>query len=142
MSSWSLFSAMQVSASGMSAERIRMNVIASNIANARVTRTPAGGPYRRKQVIFATVLKNQQEREMSLNGVEVVGIFPDPSPFKMIYNPSHPDANPQGFVAMPNVDIAVEMIDMISSTRSYEENVTAFKSAENMIRKALEIGRR
>ncbi|RLE13618.1 flagellar basal body rod protein FlgC [Candidatus Aerophobetes bacterium] len=142
MSSWSLFSAMQVSASGMSAERIRMNIIASNIANARVTRTPAGGPYRRKQVVFATVLKNQQEREMSLNGVEVVGIFPDPSPFKMIYNPSHPDANPQGFVAMPNVDIAVEMIDMISSTRSYEANVTAFKSAENMIRKALEIGRR
>ena len=133
---------MQVSASGMSAERIRMNIIASNIANARVTRTPAGGPYRRKQVVFATVLKNQQEREMSLNGVEVVGIFPDPSPFKMIYNPSHPDANPQGFVAMPNVDIAVEMIDMISSTRSYEANVTAFKSAENMIRKALEIGRR
>lgn len=142
MSSWSLFSAMQVSASGMSAERIRMNIIASNIANARVTRTPAGGPYRRKQVVFATVLKNQQEREMSLNGVEVVGIFPDPSPFKMIYNPSHPDANPQGFVAMPNVDIAIEMIDMISSTRSYEANVTAFKSAENMIRKALEIGRR
>jgi len=142
MSSWSLFSAMQVSASGMSAERIRMNIIASNIANARVTRTPAGGPYRRKQVVFATVLKNQQEREMSLNGVEVAGIFPDPSPFKMIYNPSHPDANPQGFVAMPNVDIAIEMIDMISSTRSYEANVTAFKSAENMIRKALEIGRR
>lgn len=142
MSSWSLFSAMQISASGMSAERTRMNIIASNIANARVTRTPGGGPYRRKEVIFATVLENEQENGPNSKGVEVVGIFPDPSPFKMVYNPSHPDANANGFVAMPNVDIAVEMIDMISSTRSYEANVTAFKSAENMIRKALEIGRR
>ncbi|RLE14553.1 flagellar basal body rod protein FlgC [Candidatus Aerophobetes bacterium] len=137
MDSCSLFSAMQVSASGMSAERIRLNVIASNIANARVTRTAQGGPYRRKEVVFATLLDKRIGEK-----VQVVGILPDPSPFKMIYNPSHPDANAEGFVAMPNVDIAIEMIDMISSTRAYEANLTAFKSAQNMARKALEIGRR
>ena len=137
MSDYSLFSAMEVSSSGMSAERTRLNVIASNIANARVTRTIQGGPYRRKEVVFSTIL-NQKIGE----GVQVAGIFPDPSPFKMIYEPSHPDANAQGFVAMPNVDIAVEMIDMISSTRAYEANITAFKAAESMARKALEIGRR
>jgi len=137
MDSCSLFSAMQVSASGMSAERIRLNVIASNIANARVTRTAQGGPYRRKEVVFATLLDKRIGEK-----VQVVGILPDPSPLKMIYNPSHPDANAEGFVAMPNVDIAIEMIDMISSTRAYEANLTAFKSAQNMARKALEIGRR
>jgi len=137
MNSYSLFSAMEISASGMSAERTRLNVIASNIANARVTRTFQGGPYRRKEVVFATILNEKME-----GGVEVVGIFPDPSPFKMIYDPSHPDANAQGFVAMPNVDVTLEMIDMISSTRAYEANLTAFKSAQNMARKALEIGRK
>jgi len=137
MDSCSLFSAMNISASGMSAERIRLNVIASNIANARVTRTSQGKPYRRKEVVFATIL-DEKER---VKGVEVAGIFPDPSPFKMIYDPSHPDANAQGFVAMPNVDVTLEMIDMIASTRAYEANVTAFKSAQNMARKALEIGR-
>jgi len=130
MNSYSLFSAMEISASGMSAERTRLNVIASNIANARVTRTFQGGPYRRKEVVFATILNEKME-----GGVEVVGIFPDPSPFKMIYDPSHPDANAQGFVAMPNVDVTLEMIDMISSTRAYEANLTAFKSAQNMARK-------
>jgi len=137
MNSYSLFSAMEISASGMSAERTRLNVIASNIANARVTRTFQGGPYRRKEVVFATILNEKME-----GGVEVVGIFTDPSPFKMIYDPSHPDANAQGFVAMPNVDVTLEMIDMISSTRAYEANLTAFKSAQNMARKALEIGRK
>lgn len=136
MNSYSLFSAMKISASGMSAERTRLNVIASNIANARVTRTLQGGPYRRKEVVFASIL------DQKIRGVEVVGVFPDPSPFKMIYHPSHPDANAQGFVAMPNVDIAVEMIDMISSTRAYEANLTAFKSAQQMARRALEMGRR
>lgn len=138
MSFCSLFSAMEISASGMSAERVRLNVIASNIANAHVTRTTQGGPYRRKEVLFTAVL----DQKMGGEGVKVVGVFPDPSPFKMIYQPSHPDANAQGFVAMPNVDITLEMIDMISSTRAYEANLTAFKSAQNMARKALEIGRK
>jgi len=131
-----LFSAMNISASGMSAQRMRMNIISSNIANAQTTRTPQGGPYRRKEIIFTTVMKNIEK------GVKVAAIVSDPSPFKLVYNPQHPDANPQGYVAMPNVDIVTEMIDIISATRSYEANVTAFKSAQNMVLKALEIGRR
>jgi len=132
-----LFSSMNISASGMSAQRLRMDVIASNIANAQTTRTPQGGAYRRKEVIFATVLENKLQK-----GVQVVEILTDPSPFKLLYNPQHPDANSQGYVTMPNVDIISEMIDMISATRSYEANITAFKSAQNMFNKALEIGRR
>lgn len=133
----SFFSTMQISASGMSAERTRLNIIASNIANAQVTRTRQGGPYRRKEVVFAALL-NEKEVE----GVQVAGIFPDRSPFKTVYDPSHPDANAKGYVAMPNVDIAVEMMDMLSATRAYEANLTAFKTTQNMARRALEIGRR
>lgn len=138
MSSFSLFSAMEISASGLSAQRARMNVIASNIANAQTTRTSGGEPYRRKEVIFASIL-NDAEIEQ---GVSVMGIFPDPSPFNLIYNPAHPDADPRGYVKMPNVNVVLEMIDMISATRAYEANVTALKSAQNMALKALEIARR
>ncbi len=127
---------MDISASGLSAQRIRMNVIAANIANVQTTRTPQGGPYRRKEVVFANVLGDV---EAEGRGVKVTGIFPDSSPFKSIYNPGHPDANSQGYVKIPNIDIVTEMIDMISATRSYEANVTAFKSAQGMILKALEI---
>jgi len=138
MSSLSLFSAMEISASGMSAQRIRMNVIASNIANAQTTRTSKGEPYQRKEVIFASILNDVEKKE----GVTAIGIFPDPSPFNLIYDPAHPDADPQGYVKMPNVNVVLEMIDMISATRSYEANFTTFKSAQNMALKALEIGRR
>jgi len=136
----SLFSTMNISSSGMSAQRIRMDIIASNIANAQTTRTPQGeGPYRRKEVVFATLLEDMKKGE---RGVDMVGIFQDPSPFKMVYKPQHPDANAQGYVSMPNVNIVTEMIDIISATRAYEANVTAFKSTQNMILKAMEIGRR
>ncbi len=136
----SLFSTMNISSSGMSAQRIRMDIIASNIANAQTTRTPQGeGPYRRKEVVFATLLEDMKKGE---RGVGMVGIFQDPSPFKMVYKPQHPDANAQGYVSMPNVNIVTEMIDIISATRAYEANVTAFKSTQNMILKAMEIGRR
>jgi len=136
----SLFSTMNISSSGMSAQRIRMDIIASNIANAQTTRTPQGeGPYRRKEVVFATLLEDMKKGE---GGVDMVGIFQDPSPFKMVYKPQHPDANAQGYVSMPNVNIVTEMIDIISATRAYEANVTAFKSTQNMILKAMEIGRR
>jgi len=129
---------MDISASGLSAQRIRMNVIAANIANVQTTHTPQGGPYRRKEVIFANVLRDVEAG----GGVKVTGIFPDASPFESVYNPGHPDADSQGYVKMPNIDIVTEMIDMISATRSYEANITAFKSAQNMILKALEIVRR
>lgn len=138
MDSYGLFSAMDISSSGMTAQRLRMDTIASNIANSQSTRTPQGGPYRRKEVIFASILTRKKEAM----GVKVVDIVSDDSPLRLIYNPQHPDANPAGYVAMPNVNIITEMIDMISATRSYEANITAFKSAQIMADKALEIGRR
>jgi len=138
MNSYGLFLAMDISSSGMTAQRLRMDTIASNIANSQTTRTPQGGPYRRKEVIFASILTGKKEAM----GVKVVDIVSDDSPLKLIYNPQHPDANPAGYVAMSNVNIITEMIDMISATRSYEANITAFKSAQIMADKALEIGRR
>lgn len=137
MESTQLFSSMNISASGMSAQRLRMDIIASNIANVQTTRTSQGGPYRKKEVVFASILNNKMPE-----GVRVAEIFSDPSPFRLLYNPQHPDANPEGYVAMPNVNIITEMIDMIVTTRSYEANVTAFKSAQNIFNKALELGRR
>lgn len=138
MNAGGLFLAMDISSSGMTAQRLRMDTIASNIANTQTTRTPQGGPYRRKEVIFASILTRKKEGM----GVKVVDIVSDVSPLRLVYNPQHPDANPQGYVAMPNVDIITEMIDMISATRSYEANITAFKSAQIMVDKSLEIGRR
>ena len=138
MNSFSLFSAMEISASGLSAQRIRMNVIARNIANAQTTHAPKGGPYRRKEVVFASILDDVGKEQ----GVRVMGTFTDPSPFNIVYDPAHPDADPQGYVKMPNVNVILEMIDMISATRAYEANITAFKSAQNMALKALEIARR
>ncbi len=132
-----LFSSMNISASGMSAQRLRMDIIASNIANVQTTRTSQGGPYRKKEVVFASILNNKMQE-----GVRVAEIFSDPSPFRLLYNPQHPDANPEGYVAMPNVNTITEMIDMIATTRCYEANITAFKSAQNMFNKALELGRR
>lgn len=132
-----LFSSMDISASGMSAQRLRMDIIASNIANVQTTRTTQGGPYRRKEVVFVTMLRNKVQE-----GVRVAEIFSDPSPFRLLYNPQHPDANSEGYLAMPNVNTITEMIDMIATTRSYEANITAFKSAQSMFNKALELGRR
>ena len=114
-----------------------MDIIDSNIANVQTTRTFRGGPYRRKEVVFATMLRNKVQE-----GVRVAEIFSDPSPFRLLYNPQHPDANSEGYLAMPNVNTITEMIDMIATTRSYEANITAFKSAQNMFNKALELGRR
>lgn len=147
----SLFNSMRASASGLTAQRLRMDVIANNIANAATTRTEEGGPYRRKEVVFRERLRQaveglgsrrlprtQAERS---GGVEVAEVVSDNSPFKMIYDPSHPDADQDGYVAMPNVDIVREMVDLIAASRAYEANVTAFNSARSMVMKALEIGR-
>jgi len=137
----------------MRAQRLRMNVISSNLANAYTTRTPEGGPYRRKDVVFApspvddgaglfeqifrSIINNEKEPE----GVKVVDIVEDKRPFKMVYDPGHPDANKDGYVAYPNVDVVEEMINLISASRSFEANVTAFNSAKDMILKTLDIGR-
>lgn len=142
-----IFNTLKISATGLSAERLRMDLIADNIANAETTRTENGGPYRRKLAVF-TPQKNFEsilQRELEVEGVKVQRIIEDKSPFKLVYNPGHPDAikegPQQGYVAMPNVDIVTEMVDMIGATRAYEANVTALNAAKSMALKALEIGR-
>jgi flagellar basal-body rod protein FlgC len=114
-----------------------MEVISNNIANVNTTRTPDGGPFRRKIVLFAPILK--------MKGVRVVGIMNDnteKNPLRLKYDPSHPDANEQGYVLMPNVNIVTEMVDMISATRAYQANVAAINAAKGMLQEALGIARR
>jgi flagellar basal-body rod protein FlgC len=142
------FSSMRVSASGLEAQSKRMNTVSSNIANAETTRTPEGGPYRRKDPLVAAVTDRESFGEIlqnaldeNIQGVEVQEIHQDTRPPRMLYNPSHPDANPEGYVAMPNVNTVEEMANMISAQRSYESNVTALNAAKSMAQKALEIGR-
>ena len=141
------FTALKISASGLSAQRIRMNVISSNLANINTTRTPEGGPYRRKDVVFATVPAVsrfdkifESKLEEKLNQVKVVGLFYDEAPPKLKYDPGHPDANEKGYVALPNITVIGEMANMLSATRSYEANVTAIHATKSMALKALEIG--
>jgi len=144
-----LFSSLRVSASGLEAQTRRMNTISSNIANAETTRVEGGeGPYRRKDPIFtATTDKEnfgeilQNELDQQVQGVLVEDIHEDTRPPRMVYNPSHPDANEEGYVAMPNVNTVEEMANMISAQRSYEANVTAMGAAKAMAAKALEIGK-
>jgi flagellar basal-body rod protein FlgC len=142
------FDALHISSSALSAQRVRMNVISSNLANVNTTRTPEGGPYKRKDLVFAAqpktsnfqgVLKSQLDGKLS--EVKVLGIIADPRPSQLKYDPQHPDANEQGYVAMPNINLVEEMVNMISATRSYEASVAAIKASKNMALKALEIGR-
>jgi len=135
-----------ISSSGLTAERVRMDVISSNIANANVTRSENGGPYRRQMPVFS-LRDNNSKFFSSKNinnsipeGVSVVGIAEDDSGPRMVYDPSHPDADPEGYVAYPNVNVVREMVDMITCSRAYEANVTAMTSAKNMILRALDIG--
>ncbi|KQY83112.1 flagellar basal-body rod protein FlgC [Paenibacillus sp. Root52] len=141
-----------ISASALTAQRLRMDVISSNIANAETTRTSVVNgeavPYKRKMVVlepnkssFSSMLQSQMRDGGTGEGVRVSEIRDDQSPLKPVYDPTHPDANADGYVFMPNVDIAKEMVDMISASRSYEANVTALNSTKAMISKALEIGR-
>ncbi len=136
----SMFKGFNISASGLTAQRVRMDTIANNIANIETTRTPEGGPYRRQVPVF-------MPREGDLeggggDGVRVTAIIRDHSPFKMVYDPHHPDADEEGYLLMPNVELVREMVDMIDASRAYEANVTAFNTTKEMARKALEIGRR
>lgn len=146
-----LFNSIDISASGLTAERTRMDVISSNLANANTTRTENGEPYRRKQVILQENNHGTFQANLSrainnhLKGVKVEKIVEDQKPFKLVFDPSHPDAiaegELEGYVKKPNVNVVSEMVDMISATRAYEANVTAINSAKNMAVKALEIGR-
>ncbi|NLC06820.1 MAG: flagellar basal body rod protein FlgC [Syntrophomonadaceae bacterium] len=143
-----LFDAISISASGLTAERLRMDVISNNIANANTTRTEEGGPYRRQMVIFqaregeaSSFYDLLQKKVQPGTGVRAVKIVKDPSPFRQVYDPSHPDADQQGLVNLPNVNIVAEMVDLIAATRAYEANVTALNSTKTMANRALEIGR-
>ncbi|MBE6065261.1 flagellar basal body rod protein FlgC [Clostridium cochlearium] len=141
-----IFNNMRISASGLSAERLRIDTIASNIVNSRSTRGKNGQPYRRKVAIFQENLTKEINKqtgkiEETLNGVKAIGIEEDQSEFRRVYEPSHPDADENGYVLMPNVNILNEMADMIAATRSYEANVDAINSSKSMFMKALEIGR-
>lgn len=131
-----LFTAMDISASGMRAQRTRMNVISSNIANAHTTRTAEGGPYKRKDVVFR---ENQFENELS--SVEVQQIVNSDGEGTRIYEPDNPDADENGYVTMPNVNIMEEMVNMVGATRAFEANTTAVKAQKDMALKALSIGR-
>ena len=133
----SVFSGMRISASGLSAERMRMDVISSNVANAETTRTKDGGAYRRKVATFA---ENYDEK-LGMLGVKTVSIEEDKSPLRKLYEPEHPDADKQGYVEYPNVDMLTEMSDLLVASRAYESNVDTLNAQKSMISKALEIGR-
>jgi flagellar basal-body rod protein FlgC len=133
----------------MSAQRHRLKIISSNIANANTTRTPGGGPYRRREVVFGALppeksfleeLKNQTN-DQGARHVKVLGVVEDARPPKMMYDPAHPDANEEGYVAMPNIDVAEEMTNLMMAKRSFEANVAAMNATKQMISKALDIGR-
>jgi flagellar basal-body rod protein FlgC len=140
------FNSLRISASGLSAERLRMDTISSNIANVSTTRGEDGQPYRRKIAVFQENLNSEIDKKTgkvkeTMLGVKAVGIEDDKSELKRVYDPSHPDADEEGYVNMPNVNILNEMADMIAATRSYEANVNAMNSEKSMFLKALEIGR-
>lgn len=144
-----IFSSLDISASGLTAERLRMDVISQNIANVNTTRTSSGGPYRRKLVLFKEIqninnfndILERAKGSFSGFGVEVTGIVDDQTPFRKVYDPGNPDADKSGYVSLPNVNIVSEMVDMISATRAYEANVTAFNATKSMFQKSLEIGK-
>ena len=144
-----LFNTMSISSSAFSAQRMRMDVIANNVANAETTRTEAGGPFKRQVVKFRPLVQNDFEAllasvrgdQLLSEGVEVREVITDEAPGRKIFDPSHPDAAADGFVTHPNVEIIVEIADMMSATRSYEANVTVFNATKSMILRSLEIGR-
>ncbi len=140
-----VFSAMEVAASGLSAERTRMNTVASNLANARTTRTDAGGPYKRLDPVFEAVGLDNERGVMATQGgvslVKVARIQQDTRPGMMVYEPGHPDANAGGYVEYPNVNAVEEMVNMITASRAYEAGVTSIDTVKQMGRSALDIGR-
>jgi flagellar basal-body rod protein FlgC len=144
----SMFGGMEISASALTAQRLRMNVTAENLANAQTTRGADGQPYRRKEVVLQSVnggggfgaqLNAAMGGTSRAGGVEVAGIQSDQTNGKLVYDPSHPDANEQGYVTMPNVDTVTEMVDLIDAQRAYEANVTAMQASKQMFAKTLEI---
>jgi flagellar basal-body rod protein FlgC len=141
----SLFGGLEISASALTAERLRMDVVAENLANAQTTRGADGQPYRRKEVVlqeragsFGASLSAAMNKNTG-GGVEVAGVVEDQTPLKRVYDPGHPDADAEGYVAMPNVDTVTEMVDLIGAQRAYEANVTAMQAAKQMFARTLEL---
>ena len=150
----SLLSALRTTASGLTAQRLRLDVIANNIANAETTRTEGGGPYRQASVVFTPREEGRpfrlpslvrrsslRTRSMPAGGVQVAAIIADDKPGTQVYDPDHPDADEDGFVTYPNVNLVTEMTDLLSATRSYEANVTVLNAVKQMALRALDIGR-
>ncbi len=142
------FNAMDTAASGLTAQRLRLDVISQNMANVNTTRTADGGPYKRKAVIFEQVQNEnsfssilKQKKQNGGNGVRVARVVEDETQGPLVYDPTHEDANAQGYVEMPNVNTVDEMVNMISASRSFEANVTSFNTMKSMFAKALEIGK-
>lgn len=143
------FSGFRVSSSGMAAQRTRLNTISSNIANVNTTRTPEGGPYRKKDVVLEAMpdgknfgdILSARSPQSEVQKVLVTDIRSDMSAPLLKYEPNHPDANEEGYVAYPNVNLMEEMVNMIQATRAYEANVSAMQSAKDMVLSSLEIGR-
>jgi flagellar basal-body rod protein FlgC len=130
-----LFAVTRISASGLSAERLRMEVIANNLANAFSTRSVEGGPYRRKDVVFEAVLRHRLGQQ-ELGGVRVAGIEDDPSEFVRVYQPGHPDADADGYVLYPNVILPLEMVNLLTASRAYEANLKVLQTFRQMMEQA------
>ena len=147
----SIFTSFNVNASGMTAQRYRMDIISENVANMNTTRTEGGGPYRRKVVVLesqsnqtafqAALERARGNQPQQQGGVRVAEIAEDPSDFKLVYDPTHPDANDQGYVEMPNVDLVKEIADAMAANQAYSANVTAFNVLKQVTAKGLEIGK-
>lgn len=145
----SFFKAMDISSSGLAAQRLRMNVLSANLANAQSTRgEPGGGAYKRRDVVFSATPTGSAFEDFlggtqgtELRKVDVVDIHKDTKAPRRIFDPSHPDANADGFVEMPNIEVMTEMVNMITATRAFEANATTLNNAKDMAMKALEIGR-
>ena len=143
----SFLQSLNISGSGLTAQRFRMDVISENIANQDTTRTENGGPYRRKMVVLSSAPNNFKNKliksisDYEAGGVEVSDIIEDETEFKLVYNPQHPDADENGYVNMPNVDTLKETVDMMEAYRAFQANITALNTTKQMALKALEIGR-
>ena len=146
-----LFKMFAISGAGMAAQRDRMSVITGNLANTETTRTPEGGPYRRRDIIFQAVPANGEFADLlsenffdnpeGLLSVEVAGIRQSSRPPRQIFDPKHPDANTEGYVSLPDINVIEEMVDLMSAVRSYEANLTAYNTTKGLVRRLLEIGR-
>ncbi len=137
-----LFRGMRISSSGLAAERVRIDTIAQNIANARTTSTPDGGPYRRRLVVFEPLVEKLRSGEKRVMGVRAARVVPDlASPMQIVHDPSHPDADEEGLVELPNVNATREMADLITALRAYEANAAVKEAFERMAERALEVAR-